>query len=185
MQNPVPLSNQSLFLSSYTFTLFLSFGGGATCAIARAHPLLALQTGQISPLESPSYQQYANLGCALKEYRVSIYFNLRGTRLVGVAQRYDSSDCRYGTALCDLRRSISSRRRMGQGLLFWQIRVYRAMRSAPVREEVPGQLRCSRAQCEGLSANLLLIVQRLHLQKSFRKRAMIRRWIVDDTQVIP
>lgn len=35
-QKPVPLSNQSLFLSSYTFTLFFSFGGlGTACAIIR------------------------------------------------------------------------------------------------------------------------------------------------------
>ena len=33
MQKPVPLSNQSLFLSSYTLTRFLSFGGGTTSAI--------------------------------------------------------------------------------------------------------------------------------------------------------
>ena len=35
VQKPVPLSNQSLLRNSYTFTLFLSFGGGlgTACAI--------------------------------------------------------------------------------------------------------------------------------------------------------
>lgn len=33
VQKPVPLSNQSLFRSSYTFTRFLSLGGDTTSAI--------------------------------------------------------------------------------------------------------------------------------------------------------
>jgi hypothetical protein len=36
VQNPVPLSNQSLLRNSYTLTLFLSLGGlGTACAIIK------------------------------------------------------------------------------------------------------------------------------------------------------
>ena len=52
VQKPVPRSNQSLFLSSYTLTRFLSFGGGTTSAIAFCDLSRVRSKVLVSPLEN-------------------------------------------------------------------------------------------------------------------------------------